>query len=110
METTSYCEGLSCESEITRVLSLVSGRWAVPVLETLLFAGEPVRFRELQRRIGGISQKQLSQQLNSFVHHAVVRRHAVDGPGARVDYVLTARGEALLMRMDALGRWVRQVG
>ena len=110
METTSYCEGLSCESEITRVLMLVSGRWAVPVLETLLFAGAPVRFRELQRRIGGISQKQLSQQLTSLVHHAVVTRHAVDGPGARVDYTLTPRGKALLAQMDALGRWVRHTG
>jgi DNA-binding HxlR family transcriptional regulator len=105
--TTPCCEGLSCEPEITRALALVAGRWAVPVLEAMVFADGPVRFRELQRRIGAISQKELSRQLTSFVHHAVVNRRAIQGPGARVDYVLTPRGRALLGQMDALGRWVR---
>ena len=104
----SYCQGRSCEGEIARVLALVAGRWSVPVLEAMVLGGDPVRFRELQRRIGAISQKELSRQLQQFVHHGVVRRHEGEGPSRRVDYALTARGHALLGRIDALGRWVRE--
>ena len=106
-----YCAGSSCEAEIARALSLVATRWAIPVLEALVFADEPLRFRELQRCVvGGISQKELTRQLTSFVHHGIALRHEVQGPGARVDYVLTERGSALLEQMDALGQWARGAG
>jgi DNA-binding HxlR family transcriptional regulator len=105
-QATSYCEGRSCEQEVARAISLVAGRWAVPVLEALVFAGAPVRFRELQRRVGGISQKELSRQLAAFVHHGIAHRRADALHPTRVDYSLTPRGHALLGQMDQLGRWL----
>ena len=32
----AYCGGSSCEAQITSVVALVSGRWAVAVLEGLI--------------------------------------------------------------------------
>ncbi|HJV61044.1 MAG TPA: helix-turn-helix domain-containing protein [Albitalea sp.] len=106
-DTPPYCAGSSCEVDIARAVTLVAGRWAVPVLEALVFANGPLRFRELQRRVAGISQKELTRQLTSFVHHGVALRHAIEGPGARVQYELTPHGRGLLAQMDALGRWLR---
>jgi DNA-binding HxlR family transcriptional regulator len=101
----SYCAGTSCELDVSRAVALVSSRWAVPVLEALYFAAAPVRFRELQRRLSTISQKELTRQLTVFVHHSVVSRREQRSTRASVDYSLTERGMALLAQMDALGRW-----
>lgn len=105
-QATSYCEGRSCEQEITRAIALVSGRWAVPVLEALVFAPGPLRFRQLQRQVAGLSQKELSRQLTRFVHHGIVQRRAELQNPARVDYALTGRGRELLQRLDHIGRWI----
>lgn len=101
----AYCGGASCEGQITSVVALVSGRWAVAVLEGLHFAGAPARFRELQRRIEGITQKELSRHLTQFVHHRVVSRRTDTADGRRIHYLLTERGHALLTLVDHLGRW-----
>ena len=101
----AYCGGASCEGQITSVVALVSGRWAVAVLEGLHFAGAPARFRELQRRIDGITQKELSRHLTQFVHHGVVSRRSDAAGGKRIHYSLTDRGHALLNLVDHLGRW-----
>jgi DNA-binding HxlR family transcriptional regulator len=104
-----YCAGESCEFEVARTVALIAGRWAVPIMESLYFAGEPVRFRALQRRLGSISQKELARQLTLFVHHAVVSRREHEGSRAGIEYALTARGLALLKQMDALGRWAKRM-
>lgn len=101
----AYCGGSPCEVQITSVVALVSGRWAVAVLEGLHFAGAPTHFLDLQRRIGDITQKELSRHLTRFVHHGVVSRRADEADGRRIHYSLTERGHALMGLMDHLGRW-----
>jgi DNA-binding HxlR family transcriptional regulator len=104
-----YCAGESCEFEVARTIALIAGRWAVPIMEALYFAGEPVRFRALQRLVGSITQKELARQLTLFVHHGVLRRREQEGSRTAVDYALTPRGLALLKQMDALGRWAKRM-
>lgn len=105
--STDYCGGRSCGDDIARALQLVSGRWGVPVLEALVFAGTALRFRELQRRVGVISQKELSRHLAAFVAARVVTRHQDALHATRVHYALSERGRALLQQMDALGQWAQ---
>jgi len=105
---TAYCEGHSCEAEIASVLMLIAGRWSVPVLEQLYFANGPVRFRELQRRVGAISQKELTRQLTAFVHRSVAIRRVSGAGDSHVEYELAPRGHALLARLDALGQWAKR--
>jgi DNA-binding HxlR family transcriptional regulator len=61
--------------------------------------------RELQRRIEGITQKELSRHLTQFVHHGVVSRRTDAADGKRIHYALTDHGHALLNLVDHLGRW-----
>lgn len=103
--TGGYCDGLSCAGEISEAIAAVSGRWAIQVIEGLHFAGGASRFRELQRRIGAISSKELSRQLGTLVAHGVVERDARI-PG-NVSYELTAAGRRLMRHMEALGEWAR---
>jgi DNA-binding HxlR family transcriptional regulator len=101
----AYCGGVSCEEQIASVVALVSGRWAVAVVAVLHFASAPACFRELQRRIEGITQKELSRHLTQSVHHGVVSRRTDAADGTRIHYSLTDRGHALLNLVDHLGRW-----
>jgi len=101
------CGGASCAQEVGRALQALSGRWAFAVLEAIYLAGGRGRFRELQRRIGGISQKELARHLSSLGEHGLVRRVAAED-GRAVHHELTAEGLDLLARVQALGEWSRE--
>jgi len=99
-----FCAGSSCAQEVQAAVKLLAGAWAVPVLEGLAFAtARTCRFRELQRRASGISQKELSRQLGTYMDAGIVHRQALSAQ--RVEYRLSARGEALLAIADTLGQW-----
>ncbi|MES2939902.1 MAG: helix-turn-helix domain-containing protein [Pseudomonadota bacterium] len=101
------CGGQSCAQQIGRALQALSGRWAFGVLEAVYFAGGSGRFRELQRRIGRISQKELARQLVSLADSGVVRRLVSEDDGG-VRYEVTPEGVDLLARLQALGEWSEQ--
>ncbi|QKG25880.1 winged helix-turn-helix transcriptional regulator [Actinomadura verrucosospora] len=87
-------------------LDLLSGTWTGVVLWTL--QDGPLRPRELQDRIGGISQKVLTETLRRLEHNGlVVRRRYAEAP-PRVDYELTGPGRGMLEPLSALGRWTER--
>jgi DNA-binding HxlR family transcriptional regulator len=63
------------------------------------------RYAELQREIGGISQKMLTQTLRSLERDGLVQRkvHPVVPP--KVEYSLTKLGRTLIEPLHALCRW-----
>jgi len=77
-------------------LDLVSHRWTVVVIHGLGI--EPMRFGELQARIGGISAKSLTETLQRLERNGLVVR--LDGT-----WTLTTLGETLLEPVSALARW-----
>ncbi|HEX3731573.1 MAG TPA: helix-turn-helix domain-containing protein [Mycobacteriales bacterium] len=75
------------------VLGHVAGRWGVLVLAAL--DGGPLRFFELHARIGGISDKMLSQTLRTLVRDGLVLRTVEPASPPKVSYALTLIGEDL---------------
>lgn len=67
-----------------------------------------MRFGELRRKVGGVSEKMLAQTLSALERDGLVKRtaHAVIPP--RVDYELTQVGEAIAERMDELVRYIER--
>ncbi|MDY0885194.1 winged helix-turn-helix transcriptional regulator [Dongia soli] len=88
---------------VERALGVLSGRWKAVILHVLL--GGPQRICELEKRITGISQKVLIQQLRALEEHGMVRRQpsAVDSQG--IEYLLTPLGESLRPVLEALMEW-----
>ena len=74
-----------------RAVSAIDGRWKLAILFRL-FERPVLRFSELERDIGGISQKMLAQHLRELERDGLVCRtvHAVVPP--QVDYRLTEAG------------------
>lgn len=90
------------------MLSRIGDKWAVLVIE--LLGREPMRFSELRREIGGISQKVLTSTLRGLERDGFVKRTVEPTIPPRVDYEITQMGRELLEPIRALGSWARQNG
>jgi DNA-binding HxlR family transcriptional regulator len=88
---------------VSDVLSRIGDKWSVLVVSRL---GEgPVRFNELRRGIGGISQRMLTLTLRGLERDGLITRTVFPTIPPRVDYALTALGRDLLNPVSALGAW-----
>jgi DNA-binding HxlR family transcriptional regulator len=101
------CGGVSCVEEATAAIETIRNRWSVAILEQLCFASSAVRFGELQRRVAGISQRELSRQLDLLAARGIVTRTVRTSKPLSVDYELTAAGHSLLKHVEALSEWAR---
>jgi DNA-binding HxlR family transcriptional regulator len=88
---------------ISDVLSRVGDKWSVLVV-TRLGTGA-MRFNELRRSIGGISQRMLTLTLRGLERDGLVTRTVFATIPPRVDYALTPLGRDLLQPVSALGEW-----
>jgi len=87
---------------------LLGNTWNAVVVWALRH--EPVRHGELRDRIGGISQKVLTETLRRLEFNGLVRRRAYDGSPPRVEYELTGLGRSLLAPIGAFGVWAFEHG
>lgn len=92
------------------VLEHVTSRWGVLVLIELL--DRPYRFSELRRAIGsyagrGVSEKMLTQTLQTLERDGLVHRDAKPVIPPRVDYSLTGLGREAAEQVRALSQWTR---
>ena len=89
---------------VDQAIASFRGRWKLVILFHL-FGGKVLRFSDLERAIPAVTQKMLAQQLRQLERDGMVRRivHAQVPP--KVEYALTAWGQALCPALDALLTW-----
>ena len=90
-----------CATELA--VDLIGGKWK-PVILAHLKEGAH-RYGELRRRMPGVSEKMLTQQLRELAADGVVRREELDGSVPHVEYHLTEVGEELRPALTALFEW-----
>jgi DNA-binding HxlR family transcriptional regulator len=86
------------------VLDHVTSRWGVLVLVLLL--EKTHRFSELRKRVGGVSEKMLSQTLHQLEEDGFVLREAFAVVPPRVEYSLTPLGREVAVHLEALTDWI----
>lgn len=91
----------ACPVEVT--LTLIGNKWQVLILRELMEGTR--RFKELQRSIGGISQKVLTGNLRMMEENGLVHRAVFAEVPPRVEYSLTPLGRSLSPVLDALRAW-----
>jgi DNA-binding HxlR family transcriptional regulator len=89
---------------ISPVVDLVFSRWTTPILWALNESGV-LRFVELERRLGTITSKVLTQRLRQLERDGLVRRHYHPEVPPRVEYEITELGRSLSTVFAALGDW-----
>ncbi|QYX78124.1 winged helix-turn-helix transcriptional regulator [Streptomyces akebiae] len=87
------------------VLEHVTSRWGVLVLIELM--ERPYRFSELRRAIGRVSEKMLTQTLQTLERDGLVHRDAKPVIPPRVDYSLTDLGREAAEQVRALAGWTK---
>ncbi|MFE9767785.1 winged helix-turn-helix transcriptional regulator [Streptomyces sp. NPDC005808] len=88
------------------VLEHVTSRWGVLVLIELNERSH--RFSELRRAIGRVSEKMLTQTLQTLERDGLVHRDAKPVIPPRVDYSLTDLGREAARLVSALGVWTEE--
>ena len=79
---------------VCRTAEIVCGKWTLLVIRDL--ADGLSRFCELERSLQGISPRTLSLRLRALEEEGVVERQTFPEVPPRVEYVLTAKGRALV--------------
>jgi DNA-binding HxlR family transcriptional regulator len=96
-------------ADVEAALKILEGRWKLLILFHL-FDGQVRRFSDLERAIPAVSEKMLAQQLRQLEEHGVVLRTVYPEVPPRVEYRLTAWGEALCPALDAILVWAAKRG
>lgn len=84
-------------------LNILSGKWKLKILWHL--SKGTIRFNELQRLLGNITTKTLTQQLRELEEQGIVRRNVFPEVPPRVEYSLSEIGNTLKPILGGLCEW-----
>lgn len=103
MEREMLGDDVVIECSIEKSLAIIGGKWSFLILREL-FAG-PQRFSELQRKLGSVSPKSLTDALRHLEEHGVVSRRAFATVPVTVEYSLTDKGTAFHGVLKEMKKW-----
>jgi DNA-binding HxlR family transcriptional regulator len=86
------------------VLKHITSRWGVLVLIAL--EGRTLRFSQIRRMIGGVSERMLAQTLQWLERDGMVDRFAFDVVPPHVEYSLTPLGQEAAEKVRSLADWI----
>jgi DNA-binding HxlR family transcriptional regulator len=90
---------------VRSVLALVGNKWSMMII--VILGNSPLRFNEIKRAVGGISQRMLTITLRGLERDGLVTRTPFATIPPRVDYELTALGHSLWQIGEPLDAWAR---
>ena len=94
----------TCTCPVRQVISRLGDKWTMLVLVTLESNGT-MRFSELQKAIGDISQRMLAVTLRSLEADGFVGRVVYPEVPPRVEYSITDMGLSLMPHLQNLIGW-----
>ena len=86
------------------ILSRISSKWGMLILLTLN-SNKVMRFNDIQKSIGDISQRMLAVTLRSLETDGLINRKVYPEVPPRVEYRLTERGDSLIPYLKSLIEW-----
>ena len=89
------------------IIGHLGDKWSLLVLLTLEANGT-MRFSEIDRSIGDISQRMLTVTLRSLEANGLVNRTVFPEVPPRVEYRLTERGNTLIPHIQNLVKWATE--
>ena len=96
----------TCSREVLPIkdtLELLSGKWKLPILATLMLGKK--RFREIERELPRITARMLSKELRDLEMNKLITRTVYDSKPVTVEYEMTAYGKSLDKVLYSLREW-----
>jgi DNA-binding HxlR family transcriptional regulator len=91
---------------IKDALYVLNGKWKLPII--LALSGGPLRFKELQRKIDGITARVLSKELKELEQNEFLTRKVYATSPISVEYNLTPYSDTLEKVIIELSNWGMQ--
>ena len=91
---------------VSETLARIGDKWTLLVVE--LLADGPMRFNQIRRTIGNISQRMLTLTVRGLERDGLVTRTVHPTIPPRVDYELTKLGRTLREPVMAIASWARR--
>ncbi|HTB49104.1 MAG TPA: helix-turn-helix domain-containing protein [Verrucomicrobiae bacterium] len=88
---------------IASAMQIIGNKWTALILRDL-FSG-PKRFCELERSVGTINPRTLSQRLDDLEEHGIITRRSYAEVPPRTEYTLTRKGQDLLPILRQMAAW-----
>jgi DNA-binding HxlR family transcriptional regulator len=88
---------------IAGAMDIIGNKWTALILRDL-FTG-PRRFCELEKSVGGINPRTLSQRLDNLEAHGIISRKSFAEVPPRTEYTLTQKGNDLLPTLKQMAAW-----
>jgi DNA-binding HxlR family transcriptional regulator len=96
-------EILKSHPYLRQTLELVSDKWVTAIIYVL--SNGTRHYGQLQREIGGVSQRMLTRTLRNLEQDGLVQRDASSTNPPTVKYSLTPLGETLVEPLRRLCQW-----
>lgn len=88
---------------IAAAMEIIGNKWTALILRDL--AAGPRRFGSLEKSVGNINPRTLSQRLDDLEQHGIISRQTCNESPARSDYCLTKKGRDLVPVLEQMAAW-----
>ena len=93
---------------IASAMQIVGSKWTALILRDL-FSG-PKRFCELEKSVGHINPRTLSQRLDDLEDEGIITKQSFAEVPPRTEYTLTQKGHDLLPILKQMATWGKKHG
>src|SRR4051812_33500013 len=99
--TSSQASSLEPKSGcIASAMEVIGSKWTALILRDL--TNGPKRFSELEKSVGTINPRTLSQRLDDLEQHGIVTKTSYAEVPPRIEYALTEKGKDLVPVLRAM--------
>lgn len=98
--------GLTLEPRIgciAAALQIVGQKWTALIIRDLY--GGPKRFGELEKSVGGINPRTLSQRLDALEQYGIITKKTYAEVPPRTVYTLAEKGRDLVPILEQMAAW-----
>ena len=88
---------------IASAMAVIGNKWTALILRDL--AGGSKRFCELERSVGNINPRTLSQRLDDLETHGILTKQMFAEVPPRTEYTLTSKGADLMPVLEQMAAW-----
>lgn len=84
-------------------MEIIGNKWTALILRDL--ATGPRRFGELEKSVGSINPRTLSQRLDDLEQHGIITKRSCEDSPSRPEYCLTTKGRDLVPVLQQMAAW-----
>ena len=88
---------------IASAMEIIGNKWTALILRDLATGSS--RFCNLEKSVGKINPRTLSQRLDDLEAHGIITKQTFAEVPPRTEYTLTAKGRDLIPVLEAMASW-----